>query len=59
MTEDDSFEVWDVSVRDHLQPWAFAAEVLIYDRLVIPVPPDGDSDEWKRWVGERWDLGAT
>jgi hypothetical protein len=56
MTEDDSFEVWGTfSVRDHLQPWAFVAEVLIYDRLVIPVPPDGDNDEWKRWVGERWD----
>ena len=56
MADDDSFQVWGTfSVRDHLQPWAFVAEVLIYDRLVVPVPPEGDDDEEQRWVTERWD----
>ena len=35
------------SVSDHLRDFAFVSEVLLYDRLVIPVP-SGD-DEWQRW----------
>ena len=35
------------SVADHLRRRPFVADVLLYDRLVVPVP-DGD-DETKRW----------
>lgn len=44
-----SFETWGTfSVADHLGPRAFVADVLLYDRLVIPVP---DDNERERWVG--------
>jgi hypothetical protein len=43
-----SRERWGTfSVMDHQLPNAFVAEVLLYDRLVIPVPPN--EDERKRW----------
>ncbi len=35
------------SVSDHTRDLAFVSDVLLYDKLVIPVP-DGD-EEWKRW----------
>ncbi|MEW5787554.1 MAG: hypothetical protein AB1899_06850 [Pseudomonadota bacterium] len=47
-------EVWGTfSVKDHLDPRAFVAEVMLYDRLVIPVPPD--DDERLRWETNQWD----
>jgi hypothetical protein len=56
VVDDDAFELWGTfSVRDHVQPWAFIAEVLIYDRLVVPVPPEDEPEEWGRWDEERWD----
>lgn len=50
-------EVWGTfSVKDHLRDHAFEAESLLYDRLVIPVPPPRDRDEWQRWKDEEdWD----
>ena len=47
-------ELWGTfSVRDHLEPRAFVADVLLYDRLVIPTLPDGRSEsEWPR----SWNL---
>jgi hypothetical protein len=39
------------SVADHLEPRAFVADLLLYDRLVVPVPV---ADDMQRWV-ERWD----
>lgn len=57
-------ELWGTfSVRDHLEPGAFVAEVLIYDKLVIPVPPTtGDGvgpaqalREAERWKASGWD----
>lgn len=38
------------SVRDHDTPAPFVTEVLLYDRLVIPVPPPGEEDTpfWRR-----------
>jgi hypothetical protein len=52
-------EVWGTySVRDHLQEHPWAADVLLYDRLVIPVPPAPDSPEdpaeWARWQANGW-----
>lgn len=41
------------SVRDHKDAAALAADVLLYDRLLFPVPPN--EDERKRWRSEGWD----
>jgi hypothetical protein len=50
-------QLWGTfSVRDHLPKGAFLSEVLLYDRLVIPVPPKNDPAEWDRWANkEKWD----
>jgi hypothetical protein len=51
---------------DHLRPRAFLPEVIMYDRLVIPVPPDPDhaktpedrdfaEKQWDRWKKNGWD----
>ncbi len=46
-------QVWGTfSVKDHCDPNSFIAEVLLYDRLVIPVPPD--DIERKRWLKNGW-----
>jgi hypothetical protein len=39
------------SVADHLEPRAFVADLLLYDRLVVPVPSKDDLARWE----ERWD----
>lgn len=50
---------------DHVREGAFLAEVVIYDRLVIPVPPDPKHAEipedrsfaekqWDRWERNGW-----
>lgn len=41
------------SVRDHLRPNAFVADVLLYNKLAIPYPPDKREEE--RWTIEKWD----
>ena len=53
-------ETWGTySVRDHLVPRAFVADVLLYDRLVIPIPPpkplEEHEREWTRWENEGWE----
>lgn len=46
-------QVWGTfSVKDHCDPNAFVAEVMLYDRLVIPRPPD--EKERNRWRDEAW-----
>lgn len=40
------------SVADHKRRRAFVADVLLYDRLIVPYPPS--SDERKDWTGEGW-----
>lgn len=52
-------ETWGTySVRDHLQPQAFVADAMLYDRLVVPVPPENPehehATEWARWQREGW-----
>ena len=38
----DKYEIWGTfSVMDHLRPGAFLAEVVLYDRLVIPSARSG------------------
>lgn len=50
-----SRQVWGTfSVKDHCEPGAFVAEVMLYDRLVVPVPPDDDDEERKRWTMNNW-----
>lgn len=41
------------SVIDHKDAAALAADVLLYDRLLLPVPPN--EDERKRWKDMTWD----
>lgn len=62
MHQDVRHELWATfSVEDHRRPGAFVAEVLLYDKLIIPVPPteaDGLSvaevlTEQRRWA--KWD----
>lgn len=49
-------EMWGAfTVRDHCLKRAFVGEVLLYDQLVIPVPPDDEPDERQRWSREGWD----
>lgn len=52
-------ETWGAySVRDHTFEHPFAADVMLYDRLVVPVPPAAGSPEhaleWERWSREGW-----
>lgn len=61
------YERWgSLSVKDHLDLRALAMDVLLYDRLVVPVPADisprGREFEWGRkaveeWQDENWDPG--
>jgi hypothetical protein len=42
----DKYQLWGTfSVMDHLREGAFLAEVVMYDKLVIPVPPDPEKAE--------------
>lgn len=42
------------SVADHKAADAFVADVLLYERLVVPVPPDGDGSDWDpEWEPDR------
>ncbi|MGA2167152.1 MAG: hypothetical protein ABSG62_03000 [Terracidiphilus sp.] len=54
------------SVRDHLKPRAFVADVLLFDKLVIPRPAaaselcgegqaDPNGDQRDRWIQQGWD----
>ena len=46
-------ETWGTySVRDHCRRRPFVADVLLYDRLVIPCPPD--EYEAERWESKDW-----
>jgi hypothetical protein len=49
------WELWGTfSVGDHLRRRPFLADVLLYDRLIVPTPPDGDKDEQERWRVMGW-----
>lgn len=62
----DHYEIWGTfSVMDHVKQGAFLAEVVMYDRLVIPIPPDPEHAEtpedlrfaekqWERWERHGW-----
>ena len=42
------------SVRDHVSNAPFVSEVLLYDRLVIPVPDPEDKMSEASWTNEGW-----
>ena len=47
-----TIERWGAfSVIDHTNPSRMAADVLLYDRLVFPVPPKASEEDWekKKW----------
>lgn len=49
------WELWGVfSVADHLRRRSFVADVLIYDRLIVPVPAEREGELWRKWE-RRWD----
>lgn len=51
-----SKEHWGTfSVKDHCAERAFVTDVMLYDRLVIPVPANGKEAEWAKegWEPER------
>lgn len=51
-----AFETWGTfSVADHLADRAFVADVVLYDRLVIPVPDDQERERWER-IGRAPDV---
>ena len=46
-------EVWAVySVKDHTVPFPFVADLLLCDRLRVPVPTEKG---WSKWVENGWD----
>ena len=55
MTAPSSSQIWACfSVFDHVEPGAFLPEAVMYDRLVIPVPPKDEPGEWRRWEDMGW-----
>jgi hypothetical protein len=49
-----SRQLWGCyAVNDHLQKNAFVADVLLFERLVIPVPPQDDPEALQPWK-ENW-----
>ena len=48
------WQLWGAfSVLDHLPERAFVSDVLVYDRLIIPVPVEGEDARWVRRDPER------
>jgi len=46
-------QVWGTfSVKDHCDAHAFVSEAMLYDRLAIPIPPNGE--ERARWREAGW-----
>ena len=53
---EDAAEMWGTfAVDDHRRQKAFVAETILFDRLVIPVPPDEDDARLQKWEKEGWD----
>jgi hypothetical protein len=50
-----SNELWGTfAVDDHLRPRAFVAETILFDRVVIPLPPKANDAEHRDWVRAGW-----
>jgi hypothetical protein len=54
VTSIDRRQRWGTfSVRAHRDPGELAVDILLYDRIVLPVP--GDQSEFDRWARAGWD----
>jgi hypothetical protein len=48
-------ERWGVfSVIDHKDEIRLATELMLYDKIAVPTPIEGDSKDWKRWEKNGW-----
>jgi len=48
-------QLWGTySVADHCGPFPFVSDMVLYDRLIVPVPPENEEGEWKRWNDKKW-----
>jgi hypothetical protein len=48
-------QLWGThSVADHCVARAYVTDVLLYDRIVVPVPPSDEPSEEQRWVANSW-----
>ncbi len=48
-------ELWGTfAVDDHTRRHAFVAETILFDRLVIPKPPEDDPEQHATWINEGW-----
>jgi hypothetical protein len=48
-------ELWGTfAVDDHLRQRAFVAETVLFDRLIVPYPPQDDEEQYAEWVGAGW-----
>lgn len=48
-------ELWGMfAVDGRLCEHAFVAELILFDRLVLPQPADDDTDEFRRWTEFGW-----
>lgn len=53
-----SRQLWGCyAVGDHKVRRAFVSDVLLYERLVVPVPPPDEPDEFERWRRRGWEPG--
>jgi len=51
-----SMQRWGVfSVIDHKNDVGVATELLLYDKIAVPVPMDRHGADWKRWDDAGWD----
>lgn len=49
------FQLWGTfSVLDHTRPHAFVSDVLVFDKLIVPVPAGDDDKRWDTvWQGAK------
>jgi hypothetical protein len=45
-----------LSVMDHKNPSAFITDIILYDHLVIPTPPDQNAEQLWRYEGRSPEL---
>jgi hypothetical protein len=58
MPSEQPAELWGTfAVDDHLRPRAFVAEAILFDRLVIPMPPRGNEAAYAEWLQSGWQPG--
>jgi hypothetical protein len=43
-----------LSVRDHVSDAPLVTETLLYDRLIVPIPPPGDNTGEEYWTKQGW-----